>query len=161
MQLDQLHLHVILICASHGADNNYVFDASILGQVNLCLLSKPVHLQSIASCCWQSLLAKPAVQGVMLRLLHVDMYASLQFLACLLLQSTSQVSVPQLSSVSFLGQHWSHCSASAKAKPAETAHAGALDIFGVCKEGQHGSRIQHAHMTSLSESFITSRSVSG
>lgn len=45
MQSEHLHLHVILICASHGADNDYVFDASILGQVNLCLLSKPVNLE--------------------------------------------------------------------------------------------------------------------
>lgn len=49
MQSQQLHLHVILICASHGANNDYVFDASILGQVNLCLLSKPVNLQEMTS----------------------------------------------------------------------------------------------------------------
>ena len=40
-----MHLHVIFICASHGANNDYMFDASILGQINLCLLSKPVDLE--------------------------------------------------------------------------------------------------------------------
>lgn len=44
--VEALNLHVVLICATHGANNNYVFNARILGQVNLCLLSKPVNLES-------------------------------------------------------------------------------------------------------------------
>lgn len=53
--------------------------------------------------------------------LRVEKHASLQFLACLLLQNTFQVSAPQLASVSSLGQHWLHCAQTSWAKSGEAA----------------------------------------
>ena len=93
------HQHVILICTAHGANNNYMLDSSILGQVDLGLLPKPVNLKSMPSISKRHNVRNAGRFSD----------ANLQFLACHLLQSTSQASVLRLASASSLGQHWLHC----------------------------------------------------
>lgn len=103
-QFHPMYLHVILICATHGADDDYMLDACILGQVNLGLLSKPVNLEpQNYVVTFRHSKANSAGNRLSARSVNI------RFLACLLLRSTSQVSVLQLASVSSLGQRWLHC----------------------------------------------------